>query len=366
MISKKLKEMNIEIVSNDIQYQEGILEYLEKNKNINFLIINEIIPGNFEIKDLVYKIKKINKKVKIIIISEKEQIMGALKVLKRPNVKEIVNIINNENVFNKKYIPIREVFNENTKDGEVTTILGTNGIGKSIFSIVFANQIKNKKILIIDFDVLNNNIHTLLGVNEYSKKIKDELKNKDFYSSPIDIHDFIIHTKFNIDLISGIDIIFNSKKNPTISRIRNLVLSVKKEYDLILIDTSSESLLDYTKELVKIANNAIFISGANMLEIRKTEKLLKIYNREWRVPNNKINIIFNKCTNKSISDEILRDVFRKYNILGKIQLSDYYDLAVNKNNAKIPQIEKDILNIKNNYKQTKNKRLKINRIKNKK
>ena len=36
-IFKELKNKNnIEIISNDIQYKEGILETLEKNKNINF------------------------------------------------------------------------------------------------------------------------------------------------------------------------------------------------------------------------------------------------------------------------------------------------------------------------------------------
>lgn len=361
--SNELKNLNINVVANDIQYREGIIEYLENNNNINFLIIDEEIPGNCSLHKLANDIYKINKKIKVIIISENDLKFRIYRKITSYDSKEIANIINKENIFNKQQIPINNVFNENTKDAEIITILGTNGIGKSIFSIVFANQIKNKKILIIDFDILNNSIHSLLGIKDNNRKVKEELKTNQNSSNQVDIHDYLIQTKHNIDLISGIKLIYNSKKQPSTSRIRNLILSLKKEYDVILIDTSSESLLEYTKQLITISDNSIFISGANMLEIRKSEKLLKIYNKDWRVPNHKINMIFNKCTNKSIDDEVLRRVFKKYNILGKIKLSDYYDLAINKNNAKILQIEKEISIIKKKYNQSKKRKLKIKKIK---
>ena len=35
---------------------------------------------------------------------------------------------------------------------------------------------KKNKILILDFDILNNSLHTILGVNKYSKKIKNKLQ----------------------------------------------------------------------------------------------------------------------------------------------------------------------------------------------
>ena len=45
-LNEKLKkEEEIEIVENDIFYKEGILEYLEKNKNIDILILYEKLPG---------------------------------------------------------------------------------------------------------------------------------------------------------------------------------------------------------------------------------------------------------------------------------------------------------------------------------
>ena len=75
-------------------------------------------------------------------------------------------------------------------------------------------------------------------------------------------------------------------------------------------------------------------------------RLLEIYNKDWNIENEKINIVFNKCTKKSLDDNLLREIFNKYNILGKIQLSDYYDLVVNKNLTEQSTLQKEIENIK--------------------
>ena len=48
---KKIQEYKI--LGPDIQYQEGILEKLERNKDIDFLILSEIIPGEINIIELI-------------------------------------------------------------------------------------------------------------------------------------------------------------------------------------------------------------------------------------------------------------------------------------------------------------------------
>ena len=60
-LNLKLKQENdFEIMVDDIQYREGILEFLEKEKNIDFLFLSELLPGEIEIKELIEKIKMIN------------------------------------------------------------------------------------------------------------------------------------------------------------------------------------------------------------------------------------------------------------------------------------------------------------------
>ena len=70
-INLKLKqEEKIEVIGEDIQYEDGILELLEKEININFLIISEEIVNKNKLINLIEEIKIINKYIKIILILE--------------------------------------------------------------------------------------------------------------------------------------------------------------------------------------------------------------------------------------------------------------------------------------------------------
>ena len=74
-LEEKIKESNnIKIVCNNLQYREAILEILEENKNIDFILINENLPGIISIEELIKKIKLINNKINIIFFIEKEDI----------------------------------------------------------------------------------------------------------------------------------------------------------------------------------------------------------------------------------------------------------------------------------------------------
>ena len=193
---------------------------------------------------------------------------------------------------------------------------------------------------------MNHSLHTLLGINKYDEKINKGIKKNDLINNSQNINKYIIKTNSNIDLLSGMNLILDSKYKLSYKRLKSIIENVKENYENIIFDTSSECFLDYTKEIINISEEAIFISGANLLEVKKSRKLLSIYEDEWNINKNKINIVFNKCTNKSVDDEILKDIFKQYNILGKIQLNDYYDLIINKNMSKKSKLHKEIENIK--------------------
>ena len=408
---------NYNVLCTDIQYKEGVLEFLEANSNVDYIILNEDIDGNISLEDLIAEIKKINKNTRIIFTSNKsydeEKIFNILrnniektykpnfknnteknnykkvkpeikeKIAKKYNYKnksenyhkenlknnkniynnKTINIEknknlnenkyyskNNENIFSQKTLPFKNLFNfnqvinKNQKD--VIAVLGPNGIGKSVFSILFAKTMESKKCLIIDFDVLNKSLHTMMGVKNYEEKIKRKIKNNDLVKNKDILPKFIIHTNLKIDLLPAMNIILDPNYKLSDKKMKNIIDELKQNYDLIIIDTSSETFLDYTKELVNCANKAIFISGANILEVRKSERLLEIYNQDWNIDNRKINIVFNKCTDKSLDDTILREIFNKYNILGKIQLSDYYDFVINKKMTEQSKLQKEIKDIK--------------------
>ena len=369
------------MLCSDIQYKEGILEYLEENQNVDYIILNESLEGEIEVQELINVIRKKVKNVKIIIVSnediDEEKIIKQLKneekkikpeikqkVLKKYSEtenklnkeienlkKEESNYRNKKSIFSQKTLPINNIFysqknNQSENNENVVCILGPNGIGKSVFSILLAQTMENKKCVIIDFDILNQSLHKMLGVKKYKEKIKKGISKNDLINHNQDFEKYIIKTKMNIDLLSGMNLILDAKYKLSSKKIVNIIKKLKEKYDVIIFDTSPENFMDYTKELIFLSNKIIFISGANLLEVKKSEKLLEIYTKEWGVSKNKINIVFNRCTNKSIDTDILREIFNRYTILGKIQLNDYYDLVINKNMSQKSKIRKEIENIK--------------------
>ena len=73
-VNQKLAEnKNIKIMTNDIQYQEGIIEVLEIDSNIDFIIFSELLPGEIKIETLIEKIRQKNRNIKMIIILENKK-----------------------------------------------------------------------------------------------------------------------------------------------------------------------------------------------------------------------------------------------------------------------------------------------------
>lgn len=383
---KKYKEFQIMI--NDIQYQEAIIEFLEIEKNIDYIILNEILPGNISIEELINKIKIKNENIEIIIILEREnkelesflyrkkifnifynnkvEIIDIIKILKNKkinnikieqDIEKIKDIILNDSNINKQINKIK-INNETKKklksNNKMICILGSSGVGKSIFSVCFSNYLKNNKnkILIIDFDILNNSIHTILGINKYSKKVKEKIKknNLDNFNDDnscdnnfninkfslnnhnINIEDLIINVSKNIDLLTGIDILFNSDEEMNKFELLEMICEIKKQYDYIIVDTSSECFFKYNKILIEHADKNIFLLEANLLEITKAKRLLEMYKNNWKINPNKIKIIINKYNKNSIDLNLLKNIFGEYEMLGKIKMENFYNSIINNNN----------------------------------
>ena len=394
------KEKDFIVIGKDIQYQEGVIEILETEKEVDFLIISEALPGNEKIENLIEKIKQINNEVNIVIILEnkKEELEKNLYsknvyliLYNKIEIKEIIKLIknkkedenekikkeindlkkiiieqNSKNKQNKKQ-KIKEVKELNLQK-EIICILGSGGVGKSIFTVNLAKSLiySKKKILIIDFDILNNSLHTILGVKKYSEKISKKIKENNLIKDKIGLKELKIKINKRIDLISGINLLFDSKYKINNIQFNNLFNDVKKFYDVIIIDTSSECFFNYTKDIIKKSNINIFIVEPNLLEIQKSKNILKIYKEEWNIDNNKINILFNNFNKNSIDINILKIIFSEYNIIGKIDINNKYNLIINKNANKIDKnIKKEYLKIIEKYLINRKKQNFIKKIKNK-
>ena len=392
---KLLEQKEFQVISRDIQYQEGIFEIIEKNNNIDYLILSEILPGENNILELVEKIKEQDKYIKIIIILENknEELENKL-YLKNINkiyydnqieIDEIINYLKNESknenekikdeieklkkILIENNILIEEnklknnellktnIKENNTKNKKVISIAGTGGVGKSVVTLNLSNYFKSQKekVLIIDFDILNNSLHTLLGVSEYSKKIKNKIQKNDLIQNKINVKDLIIKINKKVDLISGINLLFDSKYKISNERINSIINELKIYYDIIIIDTSSECFLDYTKNILNKSDNIIFLLESNLIEVKKANNLLKIYTETWKIKKEKIDIIINKYNENSIDDKIIKNIFSEYKILGKIKLNKKYNILINKN------YKENIINndIKKEYKKISEKIIKL-------
>lgn len=262
------------IIETDIQYQEGIIEVLEKNNKIDLIIISELLPGNIGFKDLINKIKTINNDIEIIVILENKnyklkeflmqkniksifynneitidelinvieeknkakkeiEINNEIKLLreiimennkkieqnkKDKKISKIINILKkqkNKIIKNKKISNLKIIKNKTNKNSKVKnkiiSVVGTPGVGKSIFISLFSKNVKNKKILIIDFDIYNKSLDLIFGYNTKNQKEKS-----------------IIKVNNNIELLSKIEIFFKEnyiEKN----KIRNILNSFSKK-----------------------------------------------------------------------------------------------------------------------------------------
>ena len=386
-INKKLKEKtNYNIIGNDIQYQEGIIEMLEKNGEINLLIISELLPGDYSFKELINKIKNINSSIEMIVIlkEKNEKIknylisIGVFNIFynNEITIEELIKIINEKNNIkkeieineeikqlkkiilekneeknkiklikknyfekikkilnkykNKKYlIKNKKIINKKIINKKIISVIGSGGVGKSSFCTIFAKIIKDKKILIIDFDILNSCINSIFGIKKFNQN--HNKKNKEIDKEKI--KKLIRKVDKNIDILCGTKILVDEEYKKIKEEFSNILNDLKSNYDLIIIDNSSECFFEYTKEILKKSDLILFLVEPNLIELKKSRNLLDIYINKWNIKKEKINIIFNKININSIDDKILKTIFSDFNILGKLKININYNLI--KNNKKM-------------------------------
>ena len=389
-INLKLKqEEKIEVIGEDIQYEDGILELLEKEININFLIISEEIVNKNKIINLIEKIKIINKYIKIILILEnkdeelenilfskgiykiiynnqmtitdlikilnkkddedelKKEIINLRKLIMENSQKNNLNKINNKinlnslkNKFTEKIYKINNTEKNKIINNEIISISGPSGVGKSIISVNLAKALsyKQDKILLMDFDILNNSLYTILGVKNYPQNIEKTtdigmIKDVDKINiNEFNVENFIIKVNKKIDLISITDLLFYKERKVDIIKIEKIINKLKQKYNTIIIDTSSECFFDLTKEIINNSNKNIFVTETNLLEIKKAKQLLNIYINEWKIKKEKINILFNKYDKECVNTKLLNFIFNEFNILGVLKYNSKYNKLINKNN----------------------------------
>lgn len=261
-IFKQLKSKNnINIISNDIQYKEGVLEILEKNENIDYVLINENINGQIKIEELIKKIKKINFKTNIIIILNKKDL----------NKEEYLTKNKIEFVYNEK-LSVEKITDKIFNKNKTITVLGSSGCGKTITTIILSellSKYKNKKTLIIK-DYKKDKTKIIEEINKNKNNYNyifidmQNLNNYNFYKKIIDENILILNSnileinkikKFIINNNLKFKTILNNYNENSISEeiLKNILknrinviekIENNKSYNLIINNNFSIKYLD--------------------------------------------------------------------------------------------------------------------------
>ena len=357
IIQKIKQNKEVEIINN-VQYREGILEILDKEKNISNIYIEEKIPGIISIEKLIEKIKIINKKINIIIFLEKEELekINKLKKLEIKNIyiknKLVINekkkINNNKLLKNKKTKlnnKIKEIKNKtnkktkekNIKNNKIIFIYGNKKTGKTtITNLILIYLLKlNKKILLININkkIENNYLKIFSKYNiKEEKKIENKNNNKN------KIYKFVIKINSNMTFLP----IINQKM--IYSEIKSFLLKCSKKYDYILVDSGNTGNYRIKQIIMQTSNVKIKVIDPNTLGIKDIEGNIEIKKVEKQNNNSSLHIIYNKYYFNSVSPLIFKNILKNFKNIHTI----FYQKEFIKLSEKIQKSEN--IRLKNNIK----------------
>ncbi len=344
------KKENIEIIT-FLKEKDEYIESFLNSKNIykiyylndkgyqkflsTFCVENNSIDIKKEIKDFKNLILTNKKFKQISELNQKYIQSGEYKFEKENNIKKLIvkevkkdckNIIktfekDNKNSTSKLENDIEEVERNNNNlkkyNSKIIVISGNFSSGKSLISIILSKYVesKNKKVLLIDFDI-NNSINIILGIKKIAEgKLEKLIKclEKDLY------------------VLCGTENFLNKVDDFNSYEISEFFEKIKNNFDFIIVDISSENKLKYIKRILQKADKIIFLLEPNFVEIKKAKDTLEVYFRDWNISNQKVKLLLNKVNKYKISDDIIKEIFSKIELIGSLKYDENYTLLINKN-----------------------------------
>ena len=395
-------EKELKIIGKDIPYKEGIIEFLEKNKNIDIIIISENLPGEIETENLIQNINKINKEIKIMYILEKsnEQKEKKLKELNineiyynnKINIEEIIKILKEEEINKEemkqeieklKKIIEKEKARKNTlnkiKFNKVLYLL------KNKKNKILKSKINNNKIIkniIIKNKINNNKINKQKeNINKY-KKIINIIGNKNVGKTTLSLFlgNFLAN-KNNKILFLKIKNYKNKKNNKIKNQIKkenkkiykekkkknkkkkkkrkNIfikeILDSKKDlkenikkiekylefFDYLIVDTNKIKETKITQEFIKKGAKNILIAEANLLGIKESLSFIENLEKNRIINKEGLHIVVNRYNFDSLIKDLVNKIFYFSNSINYIKKEN----QTNKIEKNLKKIYKSIIKI---------------------
>lgn len=179
---------------------------------------------------------------------------------------------------------------------------------------------KNKKILIIEINSKTQDIKILKNKQNNNEE-KNDIKNiyEKFYNEEKQ-NNKIIEIKKTLHLFST-----NGEEKSEIEILKQIKMW-KENYDVILIDIEK-----YFTSIFEEIDKIIFLTEANVLQIKKSKIYLEENIKKYKIEQDKINIVFNKVVKDAFSINILKNALKEYNLLGKVNNINNCNILVNHN-----------------------------------
>lgn len=179
---------------------------------------------------------------------------------------------------------------------------------------------KDKKILIIEINPKTQDIKILKNKQNNNEQ-KNSIENiyEKFYNEKKEDNE-IIEIKKTLHLFST-----NGEEKSEIEILKQIKMW-KEKYDVILIDIEK-----YFTSLFEEIDKIIFLTEANILQIKKSKIYLEENIKNYKIEQEKINIVFNKTTKDAFSINILKSALKEYNLLGKVNNINNCNLLINHN-----------------------------------
>lgn len=249
---------------NDELPGEEIIEFMKKIKNTRIIIFTEKSRNidKINLEKYAYKVFS-NGEISIEEIKKIIKEQNYTEELEK-EIEKLKNIIYEKE--NNKYAITKFIKSKTeNKKSKIISIAGFESTAKTIFIIDLINTIKTKEknVLLINMNILNQDIEQTFK-NNISSRVKIK-KAKNFL--------------FENGEIIG--------KNNIIKKIDKL----KKDYDYIIINNNAECYFELNHALMEKAENIYFIIEKNIKDIKISNNLLNIYEKNWNLKLEKIKVI---------------------------------------------------------------------------
>ena len=388
-INGSLREMpDFEVEYEDILYQEGLLEILKASLP-DVLLLSELLPGGYDKKGIIEKIREIDGYFKVIIILEREDVEFRNFLISKgifdifvDNQAEMDDLVECINQDPKVIVRIKQEIPKETREEmenlkrlllekpavireevvipqiqrqEVIAVCGPGSAGKSCFVTqlaVLLTQRSKAKILVMDFDTVHPSLDQYLGVPKSPPNVDysigggrcsglnymiDAIDKNKLESSVFDELVARPRGMETLHVLTGNDSLYVCQDVLNSDYYRVILEKAKELYDIILIDTSSNIFVDSTQFAAVNASRIFLLAEGTYLSLKRTMLLLEMYVKEWNVRKEKIRVVINKYNSYSLDKAVVGELLGDYSICGYIRQDSRYDLYLNKN---VPMMKK--------------------------